>query len=788
MRSVDIQTNQEISEPVKNALGIFLLFGIATAFFYPILFSGKAIFYRDFQFVTYPTRHFLWQAYQQGVIPYWTTHTFGGAPFMATLHPGVFYPPSVLFFLNDFTLALNLYYVLHFLIMGIFVFLLGRKWNLSWLAASCCGITGMLGGLVVASVLTSNYFLSSIWLPLIFWLYYQYEGRNRMGWFIGLVLAIFTQTLAACPEISVMTMLLLYLHAIVFTTKTRNRMEIFRITATLGVAVLLALGLSAFQLMPTAQLLEHTFREGGLDYAFHTRWSMEPSKLTTLVLTPGYDDYLTTRSLKDTAGYFSGLLHTLYMGIFGFLFICLGFLFRRDKAVGFWLVIFLFGIFFALGKYNPLYQYIYHWVPFLELFRYPEKYLFVSSIAAIFLLGFGLDALVRNTLTRHIKISSVVLFLILIFGTVSTVALLNPHLEPEFSLIFIMVFSVAYVLLYFGKLKKTGFAVILLVMILLDLFIKGLTQLPLIDRKFYEEKPLLMDILDDSAGKYRTYTGRIDLKPNPMEFPPGPTRLAAILAAKQQLYPDLGMMHSIDHAGGVPGLAMDIQNHIIWYQYLIQNKPDRRRRILKRSNVKYWVDGDNPVLYADGGFPVISPDRVKVLEDVLPRAFLVPKMRVLEDDLLLVNYYDKFFDPLTEVLLSEPVEFEESTRFNGDIKEVTYSPNHVTVKTSQEGNGFLVLLDTYLPGWTVKVDGREQPVLQANRLYRAVQLGPGEHTLEFEYFPEGFKEGLIVSSVFLLILIALPFCRPIKRLRFQPSLPSHSDLEKTPESDTTPDK
>ena len=191
------------------------------------------------------------------------------------------------------------------------------------------------------------------------------------------------------------------------------------------------------------------------------------------------------------------------------------------------------------------------------------------------------------------------------------------------------------------------------------------------------------------------------------------------------------------------------------------------------------------MLHAEGGFPVILPDRVKILEDVLPRAFLVPKMKIPENGHIISTYYDQSFDPLKEVLLNKPVAFEESPHFRGDVKEVTYRPNHVTVKTSQEGNGFLVLLDTYLHGWTVKVDGRDQPILQAYAFYRAVQLGPGEHTLEFDYFPEGFKEGLIVSSISLLILIALPFCRPIKRLQFQPAIPSHSGSEGSPESDIT---
>ena len=93
------------------------------------------------------------------------------------------------------------------------------------------------------------------------------------------------------------------------------------------------------------------------------------------------------------------------------------------------------------------------------------------------------------------------------------------------------------------------------------------------------------------------------------------------------------------------------------------------------------------------------------------------------------------------------------------MEEVSYSPNHVTVKTTQQGSGFLVLMDSYFPGWTVKVDGEEKPILQANHFYRAVQLDSGSHTLEFDYFPEGFKAGLIVSSTAGIFLMILPFWR-----------------------------
>ena len=155
-----------------------------------------------------------------------------------------------------------------------------------------------------------------------------------------------------------------------------------------------------------------------------------------------------------------------------------------------------------------------------------------------------------------------------------------------------------------------------------------------------------------------------------------------------------------------------------------------------------------------GDFPLILPDRVKVLKDALPRAYLVPRKKFPKESVHVLNvYYDESFDPLKEVLFNEEIDFKETAHFKGTVEKVAYSPNHVTIKTSQEGNGFLVLMDSYFPGWTVKVDGQERPILRANHFYRAVQLGPGSHTLEFDFFPEGLKTGLVISGVSLFLFI-----------------------------------
>ena len=138
---------------------------------------------------------------------------------------------------------------------------------------------------------------------------------------------------------------------------------------------------------------------------------------------------------------------------------------------------------------------------------------------------------------------------------------------------------------------------------------------------------------------------------------------------------------------------------------------------------------------------------------------MVGRIKLEEESKVLDTYYDESFDPLSEVLFSQPLNFEPSAHFNGTVEEVAYRPNHVTVKTVQQGRGFLVLMDSYFPGWTVRVDGEEKPILRANHFYRAVQLDSGSHTLEFDYFPEGFKTGLIISSTVSILLVVLSLWR-----------------------------
>jgi uncharacterized membrane protein YfhO len=66
----------------------------------------------------------------------------------------------------------------------------------------------------------------------------------------------------------------------------------------------------------------------------------------------------------------------------------------------------------------------------------------------------------------------------------------------------------------------------------------------------------------------------------------------------------------------------------------------------------------------------------------------------------------------------------------------------------------------------VRVDGEAGKIYRGNYFYRAVKLGPGEHTVEFNYLPVGFKLGWAVSLGTLIVLVFTAGVPPVRRRLF----------------------
>jgi hypothetical protein len=74
------------------------------------------------------------------------------------------------------------------------------------------------------------------------------------------------------------------------------------------------------------------------------------------------------------------------------------------------------------------------------------------------------------------------------------------------------------------------------------------------------------------------------------------------------------------------------------------------------------------------------------------------------------------------------------------------------LKVQAEGPGTLTVRDRNLPGWTASVGGRDQGV--GDGFFLAVELPPGEQTVELRYEPPGLRTGALLALFSSLALLA----------------------------------
>ncbi len=77
-------------------------------------------------------------------------------------------------------------------------------------------------------------------------------------------------------------------------------------------------------------------------------------------------------------------------------------------------------------------------------------------------------------------------------------------------------------------------------------------------------------------------------------------------------------------------------------------------------------------------------------------------------------------------------------------------------RVSFPADGFLVVLDTFYPGWTARVDGAEAPILRANYAFRAIPVAAGEHVVTLRFAPRRWVLGITLALVAIVGLVSLP--------------------------------
>jgi hypothetical protein len=157
--------------------------------------------------------------------------------------------------------------------------------------------------------------------------------------------------------------------------------------------------------------------------------------------------------------------------------------------------------------------------------------------------------------------------------------------------------------------------------------------------------------------------------------------------------------------------------------------------------------GTSRTVSVDPAYRMVHSGDVKIYENLslLPRAFVVHRARIEDDDERTLELMrDPGFDPALEVIVVSGSE-SQSPQDETSVEIVTYEPERVELAVSSSSPGYLVLTDSYYPGWAAEVDGVSVSIERANLYFRAVPLDQGDHDVVFRYQPASASLGLTVG-------------------------------------------
>ena len=149
---------------------------------------------------------------------------------------------------------------------------------------------------------------------------------------------------------------------------------------------------------------------------------------------------------------------------------------------------------------------------------------------------------------------------------------------------------------------------------------------------------------------------------------------------------------------------------------------------------------------------------------VMPRAYQMPYACTVasEDPLATLQQVD----PRQTVIVEPqdlPAPSEGASCTSGPAWVTRYTPNEVFVDVEAETFSWLVLTDSFFPGWKAfarpaggaEADETQRPIVRVAGNFRGVTLEPGTWTVRFKYSPDPVKIGAFVSFLSGIICLFL---------------------------------
>jgi hypothetical protein len=677
-----------------------------------------------------------------GHFPLWNPWLGLGAPLLANYQSALLYPPNWILLLIDVAWGQTLLVMLHLIWAGAGTAVLVRRLGLGRFAQTLAGICfGMSGYLVARSGFLSINAAAS-WLPWVLVAAEHTLNRRRTYGIALLALALALQWLAGHAQTAAYTWVFCAAW-IGYRGWTRARWSgLWKAASGLGAASALAFGLAAVQLIPTLEYLGLSDRSAGLDPEFALNYSFWPWRLFGL-LTP---DLFGNPRAGNYWGYGNYWEDHLYLGSLPFL-LALGALLSRNPNRLKWFLLGTAGVslVLALGKNTPVFPWLFRSIPTFALFQAPTRWNLLLVFSFALLAGMGAErwqvASGRRLYWLRLGAAGAAAAAVAALIGGRYLAGIEPTFAPAVRIGAVGMLVAATLALTRRDPQSPGWAAAALGFVMLDLVFaaRGLNPtLPLAalrdpsslrtqvgsEHRLYMEGDLEQFVKFELAFRFDTFQPDFDWS-QVREFGlPNATILDGL--------------HSVNNFDPILPAR-----YVAWLQRLEAAPIALRNGMLRLADVGWQaVLTGTSIEYESVESPV--------------RAWVVPQAEwVRSSEEGLMTSTAPGFDPRQTVLVEAG---PSSVRTGGAGRVLALDdpgPNRVVLSVSAPKGGWLVLADSWFPGWSSRIDGDRGESFVANGLMRSVWLPPGDHSVEFNYLPSSVLVGLAISVLAWPTLVAL---------------------------------
>ncbi len=803
----------------KRGLSLFfvaLAFLISVLIFFYDLFKGRFLLIeRDLAPYFIPPRFFWVESIKRGDFPLWNPYQFSGHPFFANPQHAILYPLNWLFFTLPFDIAFNLIILLHFFLGGFFTYLFLRDLKSTLSGAFIGGLIFMLSGYLLSVHSLLTILLSGVWTPLILLFFRRVILKRSLK---DQLLTAFFMTVAflgggieiVYGNFFVLLLMVIFLpstHSSLFEKGNSAEIQIpislnfrdmarmknwftsvglyaKRVKSLLRVSVLFFI-LSAIQLLPFLELWMNSIRSQGVSYQEATIWSFAPKDLLLFFLPDAYGYFLDMKKYWLSQCW----LKTLYTGGLPFI-LSLTYLltspsphgeraFGKDRKL--FLSMMIFSILFSLGHYNPIYPFLFKYIPFLNGIRYPVKFLYFFILTLSVTAGLGFDRLKSFSLKGKRKgfkyllitlsLFSGFILLFSIFGQQEILDFLKkrgidfPHYNPistnlYHSQRFFFYLTLFFLLLRIGyEVRWKAWAQVLLIFFLIADLFGNMGFYGKERTRDYFQKTKILELISSDPGEFRIFSTPKTISLDTPIFIPDPSLLKGV---KERHLPSLNLLYFLRDIWGIDVIRLKRTNDL--YRALTETPSISSTPLVELYGIGYVIsvtpieDPRFELIYSlTEGLPgereeLLQAPTIKLYKSRIPpkRAWLVKEVKVMDKESILLKIKNQEINVKEEVLLEEDPGFSFSLNSPKSSKSInsmdkiewiseTNNRLHLWVHTSEDS--ILFLNETYYPGWKAFIDGREVKIYRADYNFRAIFIPSGSHRIEFIYDPLSFKLG-----------------------------------------------